>query len=73
MVLYLIAKNQWVPAINMENHNGDLYFTFALIFLITSIVFRIYSVYHGKKASNWSETRNRQQNDFNATFVESIN
>lgn len=73
IVLYLIAKNNWVKSINMENHQVDLYYTLTLIFLATSIIFRIYSVYHGKNASNWSETRERQQNDFNEGFVKSLN
>ncbi len=72
VVLYLIAKNKWVESINMENHQVDLYFKFTLIFLATSIIFRIYSVYHGKNASNWSDTRNRQQKDFNEIFIESL-
>jgi preprotein translocase subunit SecG len=57
----------------MENHQVDLYYTLTLIFLATSIIFRIYSVYHGKNASNWSETRERQQNDFNEGFIKSLN
>ena len=73
MVLYIIAKNKWVQAINMENHKVDLYFRLTLIFLATSIILRIYSVYHGKNASIWSDTRNRQQSDFNKNFVVSIN
>ena len=73
MVLYLIAKNKWVESINMENHQVDLYYKLTLIFLATSIIFRIYSVYHGKNASNWSETRNSQQSDFNGEFSKSIN
>jgi hypothetical protein len=71
-MLYLIAKNNWVKAIDMQNHQVDLYFKLTLIFLATSVIFRIYSVYHGKNASNWSETRNRQQNEFNEKFSESI-
>jgi hypothetical protein len=73
IILFIIAKNNWVPAINMENQKGDLYFRLTLIFLAASIVFRIYSVYHGKNASKWTEMRNRQQTDFNETFSESIN
>jgi hypothetical protein len=72
MVLYLIAKNGWVEAINMENHDTDLYFLLALIFLIVSILFRVYSVYHGLNASKWSELRKKQQSEFNEGFIESI-
>jgi hypothetical protein len=72
VVLYLVAKNKWVPEINMESHTIDLYFKLTLTFLLTSVIYRIYSVYHGKNASNWSDTRNRQQEDFNAKFSESI-
>ncbi|MDP2386991.1 MAG: hypothetical protein Q8M29_11505 [Bacteroidota bacterium] len=72
IVLYLVAKNNWVAEINMENHGFDLYFKLTLIFLSTSIIFRIYSVYHGKNASNWSANRQRQQLDFNQRFSDSI-
>lgn len=72
MVLYLIAKNGWVKAINMENQGTGLYFNLALIFLITSIIYRVYSVYHGINASKWAEMRNKQQQDFNKDFVESL-
>jgi hypothetical protein len=72
VVLYLIAKNSWVKGINMENHNIDIYFKLTLIFLSISVLFRIYSVYHGKNASNWSETRNRQQEDFNTEFTKNL-
>jgi len=73
IVLYLIAKNNWVEAINMENHQVDPYYKLTLIFLTISIIFRIYSVYHGKNASNWTERRNKQQNDFNEEFTKIIN
>lgn len=72
IVLYLIAKNMWVDKINMEKHQVDLYFRLASIFLITSVIFRIYSVYHGKNASNWTDARNNQQTDFNKKFVKSL-
>jgi hypothetical protein len=72
VILYLIAKNHWVSAINMEKHEFDLYFIWALIFLTTSIFFRVYAVYHGKKASSWLDSRNNQQNEFNEAFSESL-
>lgn len=73
VVLYLIAKNKWVHSIDMESHDIDLYFILTLSFFATAVVFRVYSVYHGKNASNWSETRRRQQNEFNEHFSESLN
>jgi hypothetical protein len=72
MVLYLIAKNGWVKAINMESQGTGLYFYFALIFFITSIIYRVYSIYHGINASKWAEMRSKQQQDFNKNFVESL-
>jgi hypothetical protein len=72
VVLYLIAKNKWVSEINLSTHQFDLYFKLALIFFTTTIIFRIYSVYHGSSLSLWSSTRNRLQQDFNAKFTESL-
>jgi hypothetical protein len=72
MFLYVIAKNGWVKAINMENHDTDLYFVLALLFLFVSILFRIYSVYHGINSSKWSYIRKKQQSNFNENFIESL-
>jgi len=72
MFLYLIAKNGWVKAVNMENHDTDLYFILALLFLLISILFRVYSVYHGINSSKWSELRKSQQSNFNEIFIESL-
>ena len=72
MFLYVIAKNGWVKAINMENHDTGLYFVLALLFLLVSILFRIYSVYHGINSSKWSDLRKKQQSNFNENFIESL-
>jgi len=72
VVLYLIAKNQWVQGINLSPQNNDLYFRLTLSFLTVTIVFRIYSVYHSKNISNWSIERERQQENFNVNFSKSI-
>jgi len=73
IVLYLITKNNWIPEINMNSHKVDLYFKLSLVFFSVSIIYRVYSVYHGKRASNWSVERTRSQNDFNNNFLETLN
>lgn len=73
-VLYLITKNNWVKEINLSApHPIDIYFKLTLIFLAITIIFRIYSIYHTKKSSNWSSLRSQQQEDFNSKFSESLN
>lgn len=72
IVLYLVIKNHWVKEINSEVHSFDLYFKTTIFFLIITIVFRIYTLYHSKNSINWSENRNKQQQDFNTTFTGSI-
>ncbi|WP_316760047.1 hypothetical protein [Pedobacter aquatilis] len=72
VTLYLVAKNKWVKEIDMDQHDFDLYFQLSLIFLVTSILFRIYSIYHGG-FSNWTSTRRQQQEDFNRTFTAGLN
>jgi hypothetical protein len=72
-VLSMVAKNNWVDGLNMGNHSFDLYFKLTLIFLVVSILLRIYSLYHGRSASKYSEMRSKQQSEFNMDFTESIN
>ena len=71
LVLYIVAKNKWNTNINLEHHEFDLYFELSLIFLATSILFRIYSIYHGS-FSNWDTVRKQQQEDFNKQFSAGI-
>jgi hypothetical protein len=72
IILYLIAKNKWVPSINLEHHDFDLYFKLSFIFLIITILLRVYSIYHGS-FSNWTDIRKQQQDDFNKQFAAGIN
>ncbi|RQO65186.1 hypothetical protein DBR43_30495 [Pedobacter sp. KBW06] len=72
IALYLIAKNKWVAEINLEKHEFDLYFKLSMIFLSLTVIFRIYSIYHGSY-SNWTATRNNQQAGFNNKFTASLN
>lgn len=73
IVLYLITKNKWVTELNMEPNQVSIFFKITLYFFLTTIVFRIYSVYHGRNMSNFSSVRRQQQDDFNLTFKESLN
>ncbi|WP_367914822.1 hypothetical protein [Leadbetterella sp. DM7] len=72
IALYLIAKNKWVPEINLDKHEFDLYYKLSIVFLTITVLFRIYSIYHGSY-SNWSANRNNQQEDFNDKFSASLN
>ena len=69
--LVLIAKNKWVPGIDLEHHEFDLYFKISVSFLIATIILRVYSTYHGSY-SNWSEDREDEQDDFNAEISSRI-
>jgi hypothetical protein len=72
VTLYLIAKNKLVKSIDLEHHEFDLYFKLSLGFLATTILLRIYSIYHGA-FSNWTSTRKQQQDDFNEQFTARLN
>lgn len=71
LLLYLIAKNNWVENINLQRHTFDPYYKLAVIFLGITILFRIYSTYHGS-FSNWTEERLQQQRNFNTQFANRI-
>jgi len=73
VVLYLVTKNKWVKQINLEPHGIDFYFKLTLIFLATTIVFRIYATYHGKNFSSYAARREQQQKNFNTEFANSLN
>jgi hypothetical protein len=73
IVLYLITKNKWVPQINLEPHNFDMYFKLAACFFFTSIGFRVYAIYHGRNLSSYAHRREQQQQDFNTGFANSLN
>lgn len=68
VVLYLVAKNNWVKDVDMHHHGFGIFFKLSVTFLVTSVIFRIFSIYHGG-FSNWSSERKQQQEDFNKTFA----
>jgi hypothetical protein len=72
LTLYLITKNHWMKEITMEQ-KSTFYFKLTLVFLLLTVIFRVYSIYHGRNMSNWSNRRQHDQEDFNTKFTQSIN
>lgn len=71
--LYIVAKNNYQDSIDLKPHNLDFYFRLTLYYLLTTIVFRIYSVYHGKNMTTYAQDRLRLQQNFNIDFTDAIN
>ncbi len=72
LCLTLIAKNQLVEGIDFKPGHRDLYFWLSIIFLFSTILLRIYTAYHNAGYSDFQQTRNKQQTDFNKVFRKSI-
>lgn len=73
LVLTLIAKNHLISGIDLKSDHRDLYFWLAIIFLISTIILRIYTAYHNSGYSDYQKVREKDQNNFNNTFRNSIN
>ena len=73
LVLNIITKNNFVLKINESLSSETIYLKISLFALITTILFRIYAIYHGKKSSDYQEIRNNDQQNFNETFRNAVN
>jgi len=71
VVLYLAAKNNWVTDVDMQHHPFGIFFKLSLTFLAISVLFRIFSIYHGG-FSNWTAERKQQQETFNKSLAERL-
>lgn len=71
-LLYVIAKNKWIPAINMEPQYGNLYFRLSLIFLAISFVIWIYTLYHEESFTDYNAALRQGQDNFNDNFKKSL-
>lgn len=66
----IVIKNK----IDLEVINTlNKYIEYALIFLLITIIYRIYSSYHQSKSTNFFEYKKNEESDFNSNFKKMIN
>lgn len=53
--------------------NLDSYIVYALLFLLITIVYRIYSTYHQSNSSDFVKDKKNEEEEFNQTFKKMIN
>lgn len=72
VVLYLIAKNNWIEQLNNSGDGVPLYLTLALFFLFLTAIFRIYTVYHTNNLTYYNNLRKMQQEKVTQNLKDSI-
>jgi hypothetical protein len=73
IILTLIAKNGLIPGIDFKAGHRDSYFWISLIALLIAILLRLYTEYQNSRYSDYRITLDRQQQDLNNAFRNSIN
>ncbi|WP_181304093.1 hypothetical protein [Rufibacter sp. XAAS-G3-1] len=72
LLITYIIKNNVDPEIT-NNINSKIYYLIgSAIFLLITIGFRVYSVYHTSKSSDFIKNKKDEEIDFNKTFKDSI-
>jgi hypothetical protein len=72
MVLMIIAKNALIRGIDFNSGHRDLYFWLAIISLVFAIFLRLYTAYQDSRFSDYKQSQNRQQQNFNNDFQKRI-
>lgn len=72
LVLTLIAKNELINGIDFKSGHKDLYFWLSISFLLSAILLRLYTDYQDSRFSDYKQEIDRQQQDFNNTFRNSL-
>lgn len=65
LILTLVAKNSWAPGIDMNSGHRDLYFWLSITSVGIAIFLRFYAVHQDSRFSDYSKTREKDQEDFN--------
>lgn len=73
LVLNIITKNNFVSKVSDSFNSDTIYLKISLITLLTTILFRVYAIYHGKKSSDYQQIRDNDQQNFNANFRNAVN
>ena len=72
LVLNIITKSNFVLKVNDSLNSESIYLKISVIALLTTIIFRVYAIYHGKKSSDYQAVRFNDQQNFNATFRNAV-
>lgn len=73
LILTLIAKNGLIQGIDFKSGHQDSYLWISLIALLIAILLRLYTEFQNSRFSDYRTTLDRQQQDLNNSFRNSIN
>lgn len=73
LILTLIAKNGLIQGIDFKSGHQDSYLWISLSALLIAIVLRLYTEFQNSRFSDYRTTLDRQQQDLNNSFRNSIN
>jgi len=68
-----VLKNNIDPKVVQNVTTNQIYLWVSLSFLVITIIFRIYSIYHSNKPSDYISSQAKDQKDFNSEFKETLN
>ncbi|HEV8285201.1 MAG TPA: hypothetical protein VGQ09_12880 [Chitinophagaceae bacterium] len=72
LILTLIAKNGLIAGIDLKSGHKDLYFWLSISFLLCAILLRLYTDYQDGRFSDYKQQIDKQQQNFNDLFRNSI-
>lgn len=72
LILTLIAKNDFINGIDFKPDHNGLYFWMSIIFVVFALLLRLYTYFHDSRYSDYKQTLDKQQQDFNNKFSKSI-
>jgi hypothetical protein len=72
IILSLIAKNGLIQGIDFKSGHRDSYFWISITALAIAILLRFYTEYQSSRYSDYKTNLDRQQQDFNNSFSNSI-
>lgn len=68
-----VLKNNIDPKVVQNVTANQMYLWVSLSFLVITITFRIYSIYHSNKPSDFIRSKVEEQKDFNNEFKDTLN
>lgn len=73
MTLTIIAKNELIQGIDLKSGHRDTYMWISLAALLVAIILRFYTEFHNSRFSDYKSNIDSQQEEFNNSFINSIN
>ncbi len=73
IILTLIAKNGLIQGIDFKSGHRDSYFWISVIALLIAILLRFYTEFQNSRFSDYRTNLERQQQELNNSFRNSIN